>query len=68
MLFVSKSLNNSTPSVFNTWFSFFSDHYNYEISSSARGNLTKICYKTKMYGKHSINVSAVKSWEIKQNS
>ena len=30
ILFVSKSLNNLSPSIFNTWFSFSSDHHNYE--------------------------------------
>ena len=34
ILFVSKSLNNLSPSIFNTWFSFFSDQHNYETSSS----------------------------------
>ena len=30
VLFVSKSLNNLTPSVLSTWFSFSSDQHNYE--------------------------------------
>ena len=34
ILFVSKSLNNLTPSVFSTWFSFSSDQHNNETSSS----------------------------------
>ena len=34
VLFVSKSLNNLTPSVFSIWFSFSSDQHNYETSSS----------------------------------
>ena len=42
ILFVSKSLNNLSPSIFNTWFSFSSDQHNYETSSSAQGNLIKI--------------------------
>ena len=42
VLFVSKSLNNVTPSVFRTWFSFSSDQHNCETSSSTRGNLTKL--------------------------
>ena len=39
ILFVSKSLNNLSPSVFNTWFSLSSDQHNYETSSSTQGNL-----------------------------
>ena len=62
VLFVSKSLNNLSPSVFNTWFSFSSDQHNYETSSSTQGRLTKRFYKTSRYGKYSITVSAVQSW------
>ena len=62
ILFVSKSLNNLSPSIFNTWFSFSSDQHNYETSSSTQGNFMKLFYKTNRYGKYSINVSAVMSW------
>ena len=67
ILFVSKSLNNLSPSVFNTWFSFSSDQHNYESSSSTQGNLIKLFYKTNRYGKCSITVSAVESWNKIQN-
>ena len=50
VLFVSKSLNNLTPSVFSKWFSFSSDQHNYETSSSTQGNLTKLFCKTNRYG------------------
>ena len=62
VLFVSKYLNTLSPLVFNTWFSFSSDQHNYETSSSTQGNIIKIFYKTKRYGKYSITVSAVESW------
>ena len=62
ILFISKTLNNLSPSVFNTWFSFTSDQHNYETSSSTQGNLIKLFYKTKRYEKYSITVSAVESW------
>ena len=62
ILFVSKSLNNLSPSFFNAWFSFSSDQHNYETSSSTQGNLMKLFYKTDRYGKYSITVSAVQSW------
>ena len=58
-LFISKSLNNLSPSVFNTWFSFSSDQHKYETSSSTQSNLTKHFYKTNKYVKYSITVSAV---------
>ena len=45
ILFVSKSLNNLTPSVFSKWSNFSSDQYGYESSSSTQVNLTKLFYK-----------------------
>ena len=62
ILFVSKSLNNLSPSIFNTWFSFSSDQHNYETSSSTQGNLVKLFYKTNRYGKYSITISAIGLW------
>ena len=62
ILFISKSLNNLSPSVFNKWFSFSSDQHNYETWSSTQGNLVNIFYKTKRYEKYSITVSVVESW------
>ena len=50
ILFVGKSVNNLTPSVFNTWFSFSLDQHNYEISSSRQGNRIKSFYRTKGMG------------------
>ena len=57
-----KSLNNSSASVFNTWFSFSSDQHNYETSSFIQVNLIKLFYKTNKYGKYTITLSAVESW------
>ena len=62
ILFISKSLNNLSPSVFNTWFRFSSDQHNYETSSSTQGNLTKLFYKTNKYEKYSITVNTVELW------
>ena len=47
ILFVSKSLNNLSPSIFNAWFSFSSDQHNYETSSSTHctGEAPKLFYK-----------------------
>ena len=62
ILFVSKSLNNLSPSVFNTWFVFSSGQHSYETSSSTQGILIKLFYKTNRYGKYSITISAAESW------
>ena len=51
ILFIRKSLNNLSLSVFNAWFSFSSDQHNYETSTSTQGYLIKLFYKTKRYGK-----------------
>ena len=62
ILFVRKSLNNLSPSVFDRWFTLSSDQHNYETLSSTQGNLINRFYKTKRYEKYSITVSAVESW------
>ena len=60
ILFVSKSLNNLSPSVF--WFVFSSNQHSYGTSSSTQGILIKPFYKTNRYGKYSITISAAESW------
>ena len=66
---VNKSLNNLSPSIFNTWFSSSSDQHNYESTSSAQGNLIKLLSKANRYGNYSITVSAAGSWNgIKSRS
>ena len=49
ILFVSKSLNNLSSSVFNTWFYFSSDQHKYEIAGSTQGSLIKVFCKTNRY-------------------
>ena len=66
ILVFSKSLNNLSPSIFNTWVSFSSDQHNYEISSSTQSNLMKHFYMTNRYGRYLITVSAVESWNKTQ--
>ena len=61
ILFVSKSLNNLSPSIFNTQFSFSSYQHNYKTSSPTKGNLKSLFYKTNRYGKYSVTVSAIES-------
>ena len=64
--FVSKSINNLLPSLFNDWFLFSSDQYNYETSWSHHGKLHKPSYKTNIYGKNSIAVSVINAWNNSQ--
>ena len=65
-LFVSKSINNLLPSLFNDWFLFSSDQHNYETSCSSLGNLHKSSSKTNLYGKNSIIASAINAWNNSQ--
>ena len=60
LLDITKSL--SLPSLFNNWFLFSSSQHNYETSWSSLGNLRKPSYKTNLYGKNSIIVSAINTW------
>ena len=59
ILFLSKSLNNLSPSLFNTWSSFSLGQDNYEMSISTHGNLIELSYKTNKYGKDTITLSAL---------
>ena len=54
--------HNLSSSVFNNWFSFYSDQY--ETSSSIQRNFIKLSYKTNRHGKYSRTFSAVKLWKI----
>ena len=63
ILFVTKFLNNLTPSAFSLWFSFSLDQHNYDTSRPTQGNLSKRFYKTKRNGKYSITVSVGELWK-----
>ena len=54
-------MNNVSPSVFNTEFSFSSYQHNIKISSSLKANVKKLFYKTNRYGKYSVTVSPIES-------
>ena len=66
LFFVSKCINNLLPSLFNDWFLFSSDQHNHETSWSSLGNLHKLSYKTDLYGKNYIIVSAINVWNNSQ--
>ena len=50
-IFVSKSLNNQLPEIFNNWFVFYSDTHRYETSCSEKGVLKVKSFNTKWHGK-----------------
>ena len=51
ILFISKSFNNLLPSLFNNWFVFSFDTYNYNTSWSSNDKLQKYSYRTNTYDK-----------------
>ena len=68
ILFVSKSINNLLLSLFNNWFVFSSDTHKYNTSWSSNDKLQKYSYRTNTYGKNSIIISAIESWNNSQNN
>ena len=62
ILFISKSINNLLPSLFNNWFVFSSDTHKYNTSWSSDDKLQKYSYRTNTYGKNSIIISEIESW------
>ena len=61
-LFVSKSLNNQLPEIFNNWFVFSSDTHRYETSCSEKGMLIVKSFNTKSHGKEAIIYTAINTW------
>ena len=59
---VSKYFNNILPSIFDNWFTLFSDMHNYNTATSLTGKLFKPSFHTILYGKNSITLSAVNAW------
>ena len=68
ILFISKSINNLSPSLFKNWFAFSSDTHKYNISWSSNDKLQKYSYRTNTYGKNSIIISATESCNNSQNN
>ena len=68
ILFISKSINNLLTSLFNNWFVFNFDTHKHTNSWSSNDNLQKHSYRTNTYGKNSIILSAIESWNNSQNN
>ena len=59
VLLVSKYFNNILPSIFDKWFTLCSDIHNYNTAASSIGKLFKLSFRTNLYGKNSVTISAV---------
>ena len=66
-LFISKSIRFDLPPISNHWFTFSSDSYNYETSSSSKGLLKIKTINTKKNGRESMTNNAVSSCNSIQN-
>ena len=62
VLLFGKYFNNILPSIFGSWFTLRSDIHNYNTAASSTGQLFKPSFRTNLYGKNSITISAVNAW------
>ena len=67
ILFINKSFNNLLPPVFKSWFTFCSEVNNYQTVSSTADKIFKPSYRTDSYGKNSITIEAINSWNKTQH-
>ena len=65
-LFVSKSLNNQLPEIFNNWFVFSSYTHSYGTLYSEKGMLKVKSFNTKLHGKQAVIYSAINTWNSLQ--
>ena len=61
ILFISKSINNLLPSLFNNWFVVSSDTHKCNTSWSSNDKPQKYLYRTNNYGKNVIIISGIES-------
>ena len=61
-LSIRKAINNSLPSLFDDWFAIASETHCYVTSSSTKGLLKILTINTKRYGKYSVTINSITSW------
>ena len=62
ILFINKSFNNLLPPIFKNWFTFCSDVHDYHTFSTTADKIFKPSYRSDSYGKNSITLGAINSW------
>ena len=67
ILFINKSFNNFLPAIFESWFTFCSDAHNYQTVSLTADKIFKLSYRTDSYGKNSITIGPINSWNNTQH-
>ena len=65
--FINMSLNNELPTVLNNWFTFPSDIHHHNTRTSTKGVLSIPSHCTKLYGRYSVSVNAVYTWNYLQS-
>ena len=65
ILFINKSFNNHPP-IFKSWFTYCSDVHNYQTVSSTDKKFKPSC-RTDSFGKDSITIGAINSWNKTQH-
>ena len=66
ILFINKSLNNLLPPIFKNCFTFCSHVNNYQTVSSTSDEIFKPLYRADSFGKISITIGAINSWNKTQ--
>ena len=66
ILFINKSLSNLLPPSFKNWFTFCSYVHNYQTVSSTSDKIFKPSNRTDSFGKKSITIGAINSWNKTQ--
>ena len=66
MVFINKSLNNLLSPIFKNWFTFCSDVHNYHTVSSTADKTFKTSYRADSFGKYSMAIGAINSWNRTQ--
>ena len=67
ILVINKSFNNLLRPIFKSWFTFCSDVHNYQTVSSTADKIFKPPYRTDSYGKNSITIGTINSWNNTQH-
>ena len=67
ILFISKALNNMLPPIFKNWFQFCYNIPHYSTTSFVKDHLHKKSFRTNNFGKFSVTVSAIDSWNARSD-
>ena len=67
ILFVNKAINRQVSPTFYDWFTFSGDLHRYKTCLSVTDHLNIPTFRTQKYGRFSIRVSTIYSWNSMQN-